>query len=123
MSIITKMRKQICVYWGNPVPTGDGLYSYDPPVEIPCRWDGTNQLFTNSQGEELVSKAVVFVDRDMPEGGFLYLGTLASLEDYLDSNESSQDLDPRLVSGAGKIRSFSKTPNLKATEFVRKAIL
>ena len=127
MSIITKMRRQTCVYWGNPVPTGDGQYTFDAPVEIKCRWDATNQLFTNKDGEESVSKAIVFVDRDVDEGGYLRLGTLLELEDLLDSNDSNldsnSDLDPRFVPGAGMIRSFGKSPNLKATEFLRKAIL
>lgn len=116
MSIITKMRRQNGVYWGSPVPAGDGSYTYATPVNIKCRWQGTNNLFITKDGDESVSKAVVFVDRDVEEGGWLWLGTVETLP-------TGASTDPRLAPRSGMIRSFDKSPNLKATEFLRKAIL
>jgi hypothetical protein len=110
------MRKQNGVYWGTPVSSGEGSYTYATPVDIKCRWQGTNVLFRNKDGDESVSKAVVFVDRDVEEGGWLWLGTVATLP-------TGASADPRLAPSSGVIRSFDKIPNLKAKEFLRKAIL
>ena len=57
-----------------------------------------------------MSKAFVFVGQDLDSEGWLFLGT-------------SSEANPKDVDGALEIRQFIKTPNLKATDFERKAIL
>ena len=47
---------------------GEGAYgpSYDPPVTIPCRVQGGNELVRNAEGDEVVSSAMVFFKPDAP---------------------------------------------------------
>ena len=105
MALITKMRRQNCVYWGTPSPDGFGSYTYDTPTEINCRWEDRAELFVTPLGEEAVSQSRVFVDRDVDIGGYLQLTTL----------ESNTPDSPIGVNGAYVIRQFNKIPNLKNT--------
>ena len=110
MSVITRMRKQVGVYWqfkaydlaGNPT-----LY---PPVPFQCRWVDEQTNYSDKNGEQRISKATVYVDRDMPLDSFIFLGAMANAPQY-----------PKDVVGAVQIRSFSKTPNFKNTEYLRVA--
>jgi len=119
--LIKFLQKDVCVqtavYWGNPQPDGYGGISYDPPVEIKCRWDEKVQLVRDDRGKEVVSKAEVLVLQDVDPDGMLYLGSLTDLSSgVLDS--------PEQVDGAWKILSMSKAPLFGSTsEFVRTAYL
>ena len=114
MSLITRMRKQTAVYWPFDSVDAYGKKLMGSPVEIKCRWDGSIEEFLDSQGERQLSKAVVFVDRDTPVGGILMLGTLSDITDDTNIKENE---------GAWEIRRFDTTPNLEATEFLKRAYL
>jgi len=121
MSIINRMRKQKAVYWplaseetGGQAVDDYGQIRYGQAVEIDCRWDDEMVEVLDPQGNVFVSRAKVYVDRDVSIGGVLMLGTLASVV-YLD--------DPKANNGAYEIRAFLKNPNFKATEFLRTAVL
>ncbi len=119
MSIISRMRKQDAVYWsltaagikydtfGNPVNAVQ-------PIQIKCRWDGSQEEFLDSEGTKRMSQAVVFVDRDVDIGGYLFEGVVADLQNQTD---------PRKNSEAFEIKAFKRTPNLKATEFLLTAFV
>ena len=115
MNLITRMRKQTAVWWGNPVPDGTGSWTFDAAVEISCRWQDEQKMFTDKEGKLSISQAKVYVDRDMAPGGFLWLGSLNMLP--------SDHTNPRAIGGAQEIRAWSKLPNLKVTEFLRTATL
>jgi len=115
--LLVRSCTQTAVYWGNPQNTGDGDITFDIPVEIKCRWENREVLFTGVKGDVESSRAGVFVLQDLEEGGYLYLGTL----DNLDSNESE---DPKSVDGAFEIKQFEKIPALgSTTNFIRRAFL
>lgn len=121
MGIITKMRKQTAVYWplGSETTGGRDMDDYGKPlysaaVEISCRWVDKAREFITPAGERATSRAEVYVDRDVSVKGVLFLGSLTDLTDVNN---------PKANVGAWEIRGFEKTPNLKATEFLRKAIL
>jgi hypothetical protein len=104
MSIISKMRRQKAVYWTNPTSDGYGDKDVDLPVEIDCRWEDNAQQVLSSSGEEITSASQVYTDRDTAPGGFLMLGTLASL--------TSLGVPVEDVPGAHEIRRFDKLPVL-----------
>lgn len=125
MGIVDKIQgamTQTVVYWGSPVPDGNGTYTYDDPVEILCRWENKTEVISRvggegKKGEELVSFAQIFTKQDVDESGYLYLGDL----DNLDSAEEAM---PETVNGAYRIKKFDKIPELKSTnKFLRKAYL
>jgi len=119
MNYLIKNLKQTVVYWGNPETTGVG-YSYDNAIEINGRWEDRQEIFIDADGRKQLSQAVVYVDQDVDVNGYLYLG---ELEDLGDSSSAMDWSDPQIVSGSYMIRAFKKTPNLKATDWMRKVWL
>jgi len=121
MSILTRMLKQTAVYWplaseetGGQAVDDYGQIVYGDAVEIDCRWDDEMVEVLDAQDNVFISRAKVYVDRDVSIGGVLMLGTLDDVV-YLD--------DPKANDGAYEIRAFLKNPNFKATEFLRTAVL
>lgn len=103
------MRKQTAIYWARTTIDVYGQYSYEAPVQIDCRWDEVQDKFITPEGNEEVSKAVVYVDRDMSVGDYLKLGTL----------DSATVPNPLNDEDAFGIQNFSKISNLKNTEYLR----
>lgn len=116
--LMTKSCTQIAVYWGNPANDGYGGHTFDDPVEIMCRWEDKTGTFMSNKGEQLYSKAEVYVLQDVDENGWLFLGTLADLSGEDDTSK------PKAISNVYEIKRFDKSPALiSITEFVRKAYL
>lgn len=113
MSIITRARKQKAVLWEEDGVDVYGAPKFKDPVEIDCRWDGVSEQFVDSDGSVKVSRARVMVDRDFNEGSLLKRTTLASI----DQSKGGREQD------AWEVRKFENIPNLRATEFLRIAIL
>lgn len=114
MSIITRMRKQTCVYWAPASPAYDefGKTLYDDPVQLSCRWQTHNVLMQNEKGEEFTSRALVFV-ANVVVAGVLMLGTLSDVTE-------SRPLDN---TDAWEIQAIEKIPNLRNTETLWKVYL
>jgi hypothetical protein len=116
-AVMTRLCVQKAVYWGNPIGNGTGGFIYDPPIEIPCRWEDTAILVSDKEGNDLISKAVIYVLQDLDEEGMICLNSL-------DNLDSSLDIDPNNVDNTYIIKRFDKLPALKSsTEFLRKAYL
>lgn len=114
MSIITRMLKQIAVYWAPLAPDKFGKTTYAAPVEITCRWEQRDEEFKDRDGSVLISPAVVYVGQDVVVGGMLMLGELTS---------SVDETNPRANAGAWEIGRFDKLPTLRATRFLRTVYL
>jgi len=100
------MRKQTAVYWAPAAKDGFGGRAFEEPVEIGCRWDGVQELFTDGDGNEVLSKGIVYPDRLLAFGGFLKEGTL----------ESSTEDRPTDETDTFGVRGLGKVPNLKNPE-------
>lgn len=93
--------------------TGESVYDgieVSAPTVINCRWEDKAVLFRLISGEEVVSRAVVYVDRDVDIGTYIALG------EY-------EDLDPTQLNGAFRVRQTEKKNNLRTTEVERKLYL
>lgn len=112
--LLTKNLLQAAVYWSTPVNDGYGGRTFAAAVEIVCRWEQRQELFIDAAGQEKTSKAIVYLSQDVDLGGYLYLGTLASL---------GASPVPNTVAAAFEIRGFGKIPNIRATEYERKVWL
>ena len=118
MRILTTMRKQPAWLWDNPIADGRGHYTYDSPVHILVRWEESREKFLNAAGEEVLSRALVYVGQDVKEGAMLMLD--ANFED----SSGTVPRDPTAVGAeAWPVRGFSKIPTLKADGFLRTAYL
>jgi len=114
---------QTCVYWGTPVEDGYGGKTFADPVEIMCRWEDKAQLIRLDDGNEISSRAVVYVLQDVDMEGVMYLGTLDDLYDLAESSAGALD-NPKEFDGAYVIKKFEKSPLLgSTTDFYRKVWL
>lgn len=109
MSLIQRMLKQKAIYWpitGKPDQFGKPVL--DVPVQIMCRWEETDIEALQDKQETSEVGTVVYVDRDVVQGGKLKLGVLTSSSSAV---------------GAWEIIRFVKNPRYHADQWVRKALL
>lgn len=99
-------------YWAPLGRDGSGRPIYGTPVEIDCRWEDTNEQFINAIGEEQMSQAIVYVDRDLELAGMLRLG-----------KEVTAPADPALDNDSFEIQKVSDIPNLPADDFLKRVML
>jgi len=111
-------RKQDALWWSVPVADGRGGWTFTDAIEIQVWWMDSAQLFLDNDGEEKISKSIVFPDRDVVAGEYLYLGAESSLD-----SAQSISTNPTAVLGAFQIRQYSKIPNINTTKYLRKAWL
>lgn len=120
MKILKTMLKQKAVYW--PLLSNDsggvrfdafGQPQYASPIEIECRWEDGNEEYLDDKGQRFISRAVVYVDRDLEVGGLLMLGEMYS---GMESN-------PKANQDVWEVKRFNKLPTLRAKHFLRSAIL
>ena len=114
MGFVSKFLKQKAVLWKNPVPGQFGKYIFDIGIEIDVRWEDKMVKIRNNKNMEVLSKARIMVDVDIEPGEYLYLGELNSLTVQEQAN-------PFLIEDAYEILAKEKTPNIRATDFVRTA--
>lgn len=107
---------QIMVYWGNPQSDGEGGYTFDDPVEIRGRCEFRTEVVRTEQGEEEVSRARVYLEDKVDQGGYLYLGTLE------DSN-IGDDMHPISTEGSMRILSLDEIPRLHGPGILYKAFV
>lgn len=101
----TRGLNQAAVYWSPGSEDGFGRISFGTPVQIRCHWEDMQEEVRTRTGEQLVSRAFVVVDRDLEEGGFLYLGTLR------DANAAGSD--PQDINAAHKIIKAGGVPTFR----------
>lgn len=102
--------KQVATYWGSPVQDVFGGFTFAAPVTIRCRWEEKIELFTNREGNEQRSHAIVYLLSAVHEGGYLYLGT-------------SVATDPTTLSDARMIQRADSVPDLRGLNQEHKAYL
>ena len=127
-SFIKGKCKDTAVYWGTPTNDGRGKYTFGVVEEVMVRWEDETENFAKDarsriqigkDGREFRTNAMILTS-NVPTGGwdldgYMYLGTLASL----DSN-----LDPYTTEGAWEIKQINSIPSLnKVSEKIFQIIL
>jgi len=117
MSIIEKMLVQDAVYWANPEDIQEPLSipEFDNPVDIKCRLELAEGATVDPISYESIEQSVVYVDRDVDVGGYLYFGPLKAADLGV--------VFPPDVEGAHRISGFRKVPDLRGKRFLRIATL
>lgn len=92
-----------------PTPDGFGGHSFSAPTVLNGRWEEKSERAMNSEGVEVVSNTVVFLDADVDEGDYLYRG-------------SSVIADPTTLD-ARQVQVFQKIPDIRNVSSIRKALL
>lgn len=115
MDIIEDMRQQKAVYWAPEGVDQFNRRTYAAPVEIDCRWVDKREIFRTKDGQEKVSKSIVYPDRVLDEeGGVLREGTLAELTSTTAPFENTNTWE---------IQAFGKTPTLDNDAILYTAML
>jgi len=70
-------RKQTATLWVRTGVDQFGQPRFATPVEIPCRWEESIAEFTTPTGEKTISRAIVYPDRSLAPGDYLWEGELA----------------------------------------------
>ncbi len=96
-------------YWALAGRDAFGAITYDTPIIIKARWEQTEVLFIDTQGQERRSEAIVYVDRDVVNLGKLFRGkSTVTNPDTIDARE---------------IRSFKNIPLIDNSSAERRAFL
>ncbi len=98
-------------WWPRTSQDGYGGYIFGTPVVVPCRWEDKQMLFRNRSGEEEMSQAVAYVDRELEIG------------DYIMNGDNRHISNPTLLDDAFEIKQFSAKPDLRYTRTEYKAIV
>ena len=109
-SIIRRMLKQTVTYWSYSSYDKYGDPSFAAPTTFVARFESKNVVFTDKNGEQAHSKAIVYSTTAVAVDGYLFLGT-------------STTTNPESVSGADRIRRVDIDPNIKGTGALYKAYL
>lgn len=107
MNVASRMLKQTITHWANNQPDGYGGFTVSNPVQIKGRWENKSEIVRTLKGDDVTSRAVIYVDSDVKIGDYIYLGT-------------SVASDPTTVAGAEQIIAYKKVPSLRMNEFERK---
>lgn len=112
MGILTGKLKQKATWWRVTGGNGFGGDAVASPILVDCRWEDRQETFIGQiDRRELVSNAVVFLDRDVAVGDYLVLG------------DQTTQSSPSLVTGVRKIQRYDKISNLRNLDHVRRVIL
>lgn len=100
MNLARKLQ-QTCTYWA---PTGQtDLYGkpvWSAPAVLQCRWENNQSQIMSKTGQEIVSKARVYLMTPVSVDGYLFLG-------------ESAEADPNKVDGVESIQNVGTTPDLR----------
>ena len=127
MGILNTMRKQNAIYWPPAGVDDFGRPSNGTLVELVVtasgnyrvRWEDVVEEFIDEEGTTQSSTAKVYLPK-LPDGteavvgGWLWLGSRSDL---------TSETNPKANGGSHTIKRFEKLPNMKATDFLRTAML
>lgn len=108
--------RQRAIYWAPVGSDPAGEETFVDPIVVRCFWQDENQLFTDKKGNQVLSRSIVAVDRDLQLDGAL---------GFLEKGKDIADFDPFPFNNPGvlRIQNFSKLPNRKCDKWWREAKL
>jgi len=113
VAIATRGLKQTATWWA-VTPDGTGGDLFGAPVLVACRWENRQETYVGQiDRREHVSKAIVYVDREVAVGDYLALGDHSAVSSPVDLSGDIAD----------KIQRQQLFPDLRNIEAQYKAIL
>lgn len=107
---LNSMMNQTATYWAPSTADGFGGRIYEAPINFKCRWEDDVQFIIGPNGEKILSKARVFTQQVLVQGGYLFRGI-------------SVAADPTTVEEAMPIVRYMETPDLRNLQTLREARL
>lgn len=111
MGILDDVLPHDVTYWAVTGDDGFGGFTFASPVLIKGRWEDRNQTSVGEAGRTQLSRSTVFLNQDVAEHDYLYLG------------DATANPIPTDVDGAFPIMEFQKISDLGNADYVRKALL
>lgn len=111
MTARTRNLEQTATYWPPGANDGFGNVGFGTPVTVYVRRQDKAELFRDAEANEVVSNAIVYIDQDVANKGYLALG------------DHTGTASPIGLDGAYEIRAVGETPNLRNSEVLYKAWL
>lgn len=111
MSFVDNHLHQTATYWRLLGDDGYGGHFFEAPEAISVRWEDSSEQYLTATGDETISKAKIFVDKDVEVGGYLALGSY------------SDDTPYKQKSRAFEIKRFEKQPDLRNLTSLRMAVI
>lgn len=111
MTIGAANYRQTCTYWSSPIQGGFGDITFGTPLLLKCRWEDSNETFTNANGEDQVSRAIVWTFEKLDIGGYLIKG------------DSTSQPDPTQLNTSLVIARSDEIPDLRGLNMERKSFL
>lgn len=102
--MISSVLNQTALYFAPPTPDGTGGWSYDTPVEIPCRWENKMKVIQSATGEMITCVSQVYTTDTIVQRGAM---VLMDLDDF-ESGDTPVSL------GARSIVTLESSPSLVA---------
>jgi hypothetical protein len=102
---------QKATYWAPSATDGTGSKTFAAPQLVYVRWEDRTDLIIQSEGEEIPSKAVVYVQCSMSLGGYLALGDQTSVS------------DPTTLSAAYIVKSYQDSRGISGNPSLKKVML
>ena len=93
--------RQTITYWAPTNRDAYGKTQFAAPVQLQARWEDKVQVIQNQRGQEVVSKARVYLSEGIETFGYMYLG-------------SSNATDPMVLEGAQEIQLVGMVPDLRS---------
>lgn len=106
LAFIKKVCVQDAVYWEYIGSDGAGGSEFEAPTDIKVRWDEYSEVFSDSNGKEIVSDAQLLVPDDLKEQSRVRLGLVADLP----VGESVEEID-----GVYEIKRMNRHPLFRST--------
>lgn len=91
-------------------PNGFGGFTYGAPVTYNARWEDKREKYLNKGGEEVISRAVVYMSEDLDIDDYIALGDHSAVDD-------PTTVDSFLIGGIGS------SPDLRGLNYLRKVFL
>jgi hypothetical protein len=102
---------QELTHWAVSGSDGFGGFTYAAPIVLEGRWEDKNELFISFDQEQVVSRAIVYLDADIDDGDFLAL------------DDQTATADPGTLDTAFRVRMTGSVVDLRNTQTLYKAWL
>lgn len=112
MSLIRRSQKESLVYWPRIDTKKTGEPIWGPPVEMSCRWEDMKKEIIGANGTRVMTSIQLITETRLDVGGLVKYGTIGEVA-YWD--------DPKKNTGVHEVLDSSRTPNMRATEYLYEA--
>ncbi len=110
MSLARHMHDDV-THWPIGGSDGFGGFTFGTAVKFKARWEDKNELFVDISGEQVTSRAHVYIPSPVPVGDYLALG------------DKTATADPTTIEGPFRVRSYLRSTDLAGLRSIMKAIL